>query len=151
MIDWGRIFSWKQNRNETQMMLGRDDQAYNFYDIPPDVLNQVIKDKREPFFVQTINLSTASASPLEISVPGTAIVIRGHDNSATKAVNTTPLINCQFERASSDQAYPLKHNFGFCGVFSKVYLSWPAQTNVYADVIIYKGLFRPWIDGSAAT
>ncbi len=151
MNGWTSLWPWKKNERFTQRENGQD--YFDCYSMPSELVSELVSRPQAGFLVQTINLGTAGV--LEVPSPGAAIVIRGHDNSANKTVDTTVLVSMWLEQQSQSTPYPMKHNFGFIGPFSKVILSWEAQKNMsadrYCDVIIYKGLFRPWIDGSAAT
>lgn len=149
--------SWLKPASQDAVQISPASQAANLYAIPPDLLNGIIANNNIPFYTMTLDLGTAQVDGLEIPVQGTSVVIRGYQSgSNTFAVDTSVFVGMQLERYSpSNPIMPLKHNFGFRGPFSKIYLTWPQQLNAgvsrMATLIIYKGMFAPWIDGSAAT
>ena len=137
------------------------------YDISSDELQDLVERRTSPFFKQTINLSTAQTTPLEIPVAGQCVVIYGHDGSSTRTVNTTAFVWIQFNQydpnildggsstPNAQAGYPMKHARGFRGPFHKVFLTWPSQTSggnpVYIDLIILANKEIPWIDGETPT
>lgn len=126
------------------------EQIFNPLDFPSSLLQDMISRNVSPFTVQTINLSTAGQ--LEMLIPGFHVVMYGHDGSSNKAVNTTAYMELFWEKYTVGQTgFPMKHARGFTGVFSKIILKWPAQSNVYADVVIHSNMFQPWIDGESCT
>lgn len=155
MLDWGLLRGiWSRQGDRFHAPDQRHD-YYDFYTMPSELITQVQKRPQQGFSVQTINLGTAGQ--LEIPTPGTAIVAYGSANDATHSVDTTIFLELYLEQMVNVGVdfFPLKHNRGFIGPFSRVVLRWPAQTNGmanrYADIVIYKGFMRPWIDGGAAT
>jgi len=122
------------------------------YDEDSRLFDDLKQREIRPVSVKTIDLSTAGS--LELSDTGYHFVIYGHDGSSNKAVNTTAFVEVQINTGGQDKGYnkfPAKHARGFSGPFSGLYLSWPAQSGVYCDLIIYKSYERPWIDGESAT
>ena len=35
--------------------------------------------------------------------------------------------------------------------FESLYLEWPAQNAVYADIVVFSSIFQPWTDGESCT
>ena len=128
-------------------------------DSPYDFDSRVLQDLKQrnisPVFVDTIDLSVAGSR--YYNQPGYHFVIWGHDGSAIKTVNTTALVNAFINKNSNDglTPFPAKHARGFTGVFSQLYVEWPAQTSaglpVYCDLAIFKSSDLPWIDGESCT
>lgn len=151
------MHDWKKSGNPLAPQpraVGKNEDDYDYYRMPTELLNQVQKRPQQPWHVETINIGTAGSKL--IPAAGMGIVIFGHDNSATKVVDTTVFCELLLEENSQNvNPFPLKHNRGFIGPFTKVFLNWPAQksggTDRYMDVVIYHGFMRPWIDGGAAT
>lgn len=132
------------------------------YDIGTATIDDIVARNPKLVDVMTLNLTSAQVQPKEINTQGWACVIFGHDGTQTRVVNTTAFVACQFNQFDpsivdllqsppTPFGYPLKHARGFYGPFNKLYLTWPAQTGVYADLVIYKSCLRPWIDGETPT
>lgn len=152
MIDIGAILrSWYRGKGVNRFETARvDEQVINPFDQPTALIQDMIARDIRPVTVQTISL--AVAGELLLQVPGAHIVIYGHDGSANKAVNTTAYMEMWWGNSKkSYQGYPLKHARGFSGPFEQLYVKWPAQSNVYVDIVILSGLFTPWIDGESCT
>lgn len=144
------IGSWYQAKGSRFQAANKDLDAINPFDIPTELVQDMISRQVRPFVVQTINLTNAGELFLEI--PGMHITLLGHTGSATKAVNTTAYCELYWGKVKiGDSAYPLKHNRGVSGPFAQVTLRWPAQPGVYADVIIFDAMFSQWVNGEAAT
>lgn len=152
MFDYGAILkSWyrgNKNRFETANPL---EQVISPYDSPTSLVQDMISRGIMPWRVQTINLSTAGE--LVLNIPGYHFVMYGHDNSANKAVNTQAYVEVFFgkDKVQAGNGFPAKHARGLSGVFTELTIKWPAQSGVYADLVIHTGMFQPWIDGEAAT
>ena len=140
---------------------------------PPDSTRQVISpyDQDSNLFqdlkqrglspVKVIeNLDLTVAGQLFVDEPGYHFVIYGHEGSVpdpSKPVNTTVLVNIWINGQNNQSGKPFgaKHGRGFSGPFGQLYLEWPAQPNgstpVFADLYIFKGSQKPWIDGETPT
>lgn len=141
--------SWYRERARFEPIDGSRD-VFNPFDIPSEVIQDIIARHPRPFQVQLIDLSVAGQ--IEITTPGFHVVLFGHTNNATKTVNTTAFIECHFgDYKVGATGFPLKHNRGVSGPFEKLSLKWPAQPGVFADVVIYSGMFHQWVNGEAAT
>lgn len=126
------------------------EQVFSPYDIPDALLQDMISRNVRPWSVQTVSLATAGS--LVVNTPGFHVVIYGHDGSANKAVNTTAYMECTWGDSKREfQGFPLKHARGLSGPFQSLYMSWPAQANVYADIVVHTGMYNPWIDGESCT
>lgn len=127
-------------------------QTVNPYDLDSKLFQELAQTKRAAYFVvPNINLTTAGS--LSIPKAGFHFVIFGHDGSAIKTVNTTAYVSAQVNTQydTGDAGFPAKHARGFSGPFSGLYISWPAQNNVYCDLVIYFNPDKPWIDGESCT
>lgn len=128
------------------------------YDFPGPEIQDLQQRTHGIIHSQILNLTAAQspANPMVISVPGVAAVIYGV-NSANSydVVNNTGLEQAEPSafvggRINADRPenfFPFKHNRGFVGSFNSLYLSWPAQNNTYARLVIFKYDARPWING----
>lgn len=124
--------------------------ALNPFDVPTELIQDMISRQVRPYIVTTVNLSTAGE--LLLQTPGFHIVLFGHTGAATKPVNTTAYIELFWGKYKlGDTGFPMKHNRGVSGPFPEVTLRWPAQSGVYADVVIFTGMFSQWVNGEAAT
>lgn len=127
-------------------------QVVNPYDLDSRLFQDLAQRKINPVTVIP-NIDLTTAGELAVPKPGFHFVIYGHDGSATKTVNTTALVNVLVNQQynTGEAAYPAKHARGFSGPFASLYLSWPAQPNVYCDLVILLNPDHPWIDGESAT
>ena len=99
-----------------------------------------------------MTLDLSNAGHVEIDMPGFHIVAYGHDGTPNKAVNTTAYLSLQLDREyQGETGFPMKHGRGFSGIFGKSFLTWPAQSGLFVDVVIYTGIHRPYIGGDSAT
>lgn len=148
---------------------GQGKQFESSYDIPSAELQDVAQRGIQP--LKVINQSLAAASitaesnnagvtaPTQgewvlFEIPGNHFVIYGHDNSSNQAVNTTAFVEAWtgYNRPAADErGFPVKHNRGISGPFMRVWLRWPAQSGVYANLVFYRFKGRPWISGESAT
>lgn len=145
------IGSWYRGKGSDRFKIADPLQmVFSPYDIPTSLIDDMIARNVRPWSVQTISL--AAAGEMVMMTPGFHIVIYGHDGSANKAVNTTAYVEC-FWGQTTQQAtgFPLKHARGLSGPFQALYLRWPAQSNVYCDIVVHTGMYTPWIDGESCT
>jgi len=152
MIDLKAIIgSWYRGKNQDRFNQGPwPEKVFSPFDIPDELIQDMISRNVRPFTVQTLDLSTANQ--ITVMVPGFHVVIYGHDNSANKAVNTTVYMELFWgDFKPGDKGFPLKHARGYSGVFEKLTLKWPAQANAFADLVIHSGMMHPWIDGESCT
>lgn len=145
------VSSWYRGRGESrQDNNGWPQQVNSPLDIPNALINDAIARNAIPFSVQTVNLSTAGSMILQVS--GLHVVIYGHDNSPNKAVNTTAFMKMWWgDTKRTTEGFPLKHARGFSAPFGSLFLEWPAQNNVHADIIVFSSIFQPWTDGESCT
>lgn len=125
---------------------------------PYDMDSRLITDLKQrtvkPVKVYPINLGTAGS--LLIDEPGFHFVIYGKESS-TGAINTTIQVSVWINQQSNDGSnpFPARHARGFSGPFAQMFLQWEAQqsagVDILADVVIFKGAEKPWIDGESAT
>lgn len=154
MFDFGTLLgSWTKGKGEERFKMADPTRKVSSpYDIPTDLIDDMIARNVRPFVVQRLDLTTANTTGLEIAVSGFHVVLYGTDGSLNRAVNTTAFVEVFWEKLSGgDTGFPMKHARGLSGPFSKLVLKWPAQSNVYADLVILTGMFTPWIDGESCT
>lgn len=152
MLDVGALVgSWFRARGENRFEQGPWPQEIKSpLDIPNALINDAIARGIAPFIVETVNLSTAGSKI--INYPGTHVVIYGHDNSANKAINTTAFMSMWWgDTKKGSNGFPLKHARGFSAPFGSLYLEWPAQNNVWVDIVVFNSIFQPWQDGESCT
>lgn len=144
------IGSWYRGKNPRFEIANPLQEVFSPYDIPTSLIDDMIARNVRPWSVQTISL--AAAGEMVLRIPGFHIVIYGHDNSTNHAVNTTAYMECFWGDAKVEaQGFPLKHARGLSGPFQALYLKWPAQSNVYVDIVVHSGMYNPWIDGESCT
>lgn len=145
------IQSWYRGQNRFETADPKD-QVFSPYDMATAVLEDMVSRNVKPFRVQKLDLTVAQTTPLEIQVPGFHVVLYGYQQgSAIKAVNTQAFVEMWWEKYEDVPGYPMKHSRGYSGVFRTLYLKWPAQANVEADLIIHNEIHTPWVNGEAAT
>lgn len=130
------------------------------YQMPSEDLQNLQQQNPDVLYVQTLDLSVARplTDPLEINTPGRAITLLGYSLSGVYApqtnVGTEPsepgvFVSCRINFNREENAYPLKHNRGFRGNFTKLFLTWPAQANMGAKIIIFRYDATPWVNNEA--
>ena len=125
-------------------------QAFNPFDVPTELIQDMISRQVRPWIVTSLDLSVAGE--IQLQTPGFHVVLFGYSAGATKPVNTTAFIEVfNGKYKLGDKGFPMKHNRGVSGPFAELTLKWPAQNGVFADVIIYCGMFPQWVNGEAAT
>ena len=130
-------------------------QVQSPYDQDSSLFQDLVARNVAGFTVVTLNLGTAGQ--LTLPMEGYHFVFYGHDGSTNKAVDTTILVNAWINTLANpgSNPFPAKHARGFSGPFGSLYLEWPAQLNSgqprYADLVIFKSIERPWIDGETPT
>lgn len=152
MFDLSAILgSWYRGKSKGRFETATPTQeVFSPYDIPTSLIQDMIARNVRPFVVQRVDLTTAGQ--LTILVPGFHIVIYGDDNTPNRASNTTAYMDLYWEKiGGGDTPFPLKHARGFSGPFSELVLKWPAQPNVWANIVIHTGMHQPWIDGETCT
>ena len=121
------------------------------YDEDSFLLQDLVQRNTKVVSVYRLNLT--AAGNLWIQEGGYHFVIYGDDNSANQAINSTILVSAFINKSSNDgtNPFPAKHARGFSGPFGQIYFEWLAQSNAYANVIIYKAWDKPYIDGETPT
>lgn len=126
-----------------------NEQVIDNYTVPTELIEDLIKRNVSQFKTYTLDLSVAGE--VNLVAPGFHIVIYGHDGTPNKAVNTSAYVEVHFERKQPYAGFPMKHGRGFSGPFRDSFLKWPAQPGVFADVVVFTGMHKPWIGGDSAT
>lgn len=125
------------------------------YDIPSAELQNMQQTQPAPMFVQVLDLTTAKTpgDPLIVNVPGRAFTLLGYTlssaynetaNTGVEQVEPAVFVNARVNLNRQEYAYPLKHNRGFRGEFVQLFLSWPAQPDFGAKLVIYKHDLKQW-------
>lgn len=117
------------------------------YDIPSDLIADLIARDVQCVVVQTLNLATAGSFVL--TTPGRGFVPYFWATSSSnkqRVLNGLVSVFIGTEAPTGfEDAFPAKHNRGFRGTFSKLYLSWNAQANTSVDFIIHRSKRTPWM------
>lgn len=104
--------------------------------------------------VQTIDLTTARdvGNPLILEVPGRGFVFYAYTaSSPVRAVVNDSFVHVRVNRDMITNFFPAKHNRGYRGDFSRLFLSWPAQSGVSVDFVVFQFDASPWQGGQEAT
>lgn len=130
------------------------------YDIEGEELQTLQGQNPDVIYTQVLDLTTAQpvTNPIEVAVSGRAAVIYGYASGSaynqvanTGVEVTEPSAFCiariNFNREQNSMHF--KHNRGFRGSFNKLFLSWPAQANVKALLVVFKADAQPWISGES--
>lgn len=144
--EWGKTYPGDRYQSKTSK-----EKIVTPYDESSKLFEELAQTGYQPVFIQTINLTSAGSA--FINVPGYHFVFYGHDGSTAKPVNTNILVNTWINKRTNDgtTGFPAKHARGYSGPFAFLALEWAAQSNAYADLIIFKSNEKPWIDGEACT
>ena len=130
-----------------------EEKAYDSeYVMPSEQLLDLRQKARDAVTVYEISLATAGT--LWVQRAGYHFCLYGHDGSTIKTVNTTAYSGVYINKESVDPTadpYPAKHARGYSGPFAQLFLSWPAQSGVYASLVVYHSDRQPWIDGESCT
>lgn len=138
------------------------------YRIEGQELQNLKQQNIAPVISIILDLSVAQvfSNPFQWSQPGRAVAIYGIDSTSSTTTAYDPVANtgiekvasdvfvfCRFNELSNDdkQGLALKHNRGYRGDFSGLFLSWPAQATRKARLVIYNFDEMPWQNGEAAT
>lgn len=122
------------------------------YVMPSEELLDLRQNQRDAVSVFRIDLS--AAGEMWIQKGAYHFCVYGDDNASVPAVDTTALINIYINKPSVDPTanpFPAKHARGFSGPFAQLYLVWPAQSGVWANVVLFHSKEKPWIDGESPT
>lgn len=126
-------------------------EIFSPYDMASAVLEDMQRRNVKPFSVVRLDLTVENTTGLIIQNPGFHVVLYGHDGTAIKAVNSQAYVEMWWQKFEDVPGFPMKHARGYSGVFGQLVLKWPAQNNVYADLVIHHEIHTPWMDGEAAT
>lgn len=141
----------------------------NRYGFTSEELQDMIQNKYSPVYSVILDLTIAApiSIPQLVNIPGRAVVIYGINvtggganapydpvaNTGIEPIASTAFVFARFnsQTSQSDNGICLKHNRGLIGTFPFVYLTWPAQSNVKARLVVYNWDGQPWNAGEAAT
>lgn len=126
------------------------------YDMPSELIQDIQQRAVRPFTKYVLDLATAQAvtDPWVLSVPGRGFVIFGYTAATeltTKTLAASALVNVGVENPSTQTTWTAKHNRGFRGDFTKLFLSWPAQTGNKCEFYVFHYDEQTYSTGEAAT
>lgn len=122
------------------------------YVMPSEEIQDLIQSNRDPVTVYRIDLS--AAGEMVIQKAGYHFCGFGSTSAAIKTIDTTAYVAVYINKNNVDPTanpFPAKHARGFSGPFGSLYLSWPAQSGVFMDFVVYHSKQAPWIDGESCT
>lgn len=119
------------------------------YDLMSEAIQFLQQNNPDVVTVFDLDLRTAQTfqAPMEINVPGRAFTIYGYsysskyntaDNTGVEVSEPSAFVSVRINASDPSRALSVKHNRGFRGDFQKLFLSWPAQDNVGAKLVIFK-------------
>lgn len=119
------------------------------YDIASSEIGDLIGRQPEAFSIRTFDMSVAGKHTIKEA--GFGFVPYGF-NPTTLAKLAEAYIAVAINNDGSDpsQIFPGKTGRGFHGSFAKLVLTWPAQSGVSMQFIIFKSEKYPWIGGLEA-
>ena len=115
------------------------------YDMDSAVIQDPITRDTAPLIVTTIDVSVAGTKILNI--PGRAFVPYFFDLSSTNKERVDAgFVNVYMNTVYAEGIpFPAKHNRGYRGSFTQLFLSWPAQANTAVDFVILRSKYTPWM------
>jgi len=142
-------------RNQRHLTPSPSEKWISEYDIDGREIQFLQQGNPDVIFTKDLDLSVAQTvgDPLIIPIVGRGVVIMGYSlaskynptaNTGTEVAEPSAFVSCRVNGNDPSKAYPLKHNRGFRGSFNQLFLSWPAQTNVGAKLIIFKADLMPY-------
>lgn len=136
------------------------------YNFESEMLQSLVQQNPDVIYSETFSLATAQTygNPKFVNVAGRAVVIYGINtqssaaydpvaNTGVETIAAGAFVFCRFNQPDPNplKGMPLKHNRGYRGDFNGLYLSWPAQANTSARLLVLKFDEQPWQSGEAAT
>lgn len=123
------------------------------YNYESSELQDMIQTNPAPIQVQTLDLTVAQTTPLLINFPARAFVIYYYDSTTTiKTRKTDAFAKVRINQDRVENEFPAKHNRGYRGDYFRLYLTWEAQANVKADLVMHLFDDDPWeMDGVAVS
>lgn len=122
------------------------------YDYEAAELQDLIQTAPAPIQVQTLDCTVAQTIQLEFKYPARAFVIYFYDSTTTtKTVKPNGYVKVRINENRAENEFPAKHNRGYRGDYYRLYLTWPAQANTKADLVMHMFDDDPWqMDGIQA-
>lgn len=115
------------------------------YNFDGSELQDMIQTNPAPIQVQTLDCSVAQTEPLLINFPARAFVIYFYDSTTNvRTRKTNGFVKVRINQDRVENEFPAKHNRGFRGDYFRLYLTWPAQANVKADLVMHLFDDDPW-------
>ena len=157
MHDWNRDKYRHDNRYNVP---NRFDKWISKYQIDSEELQYLEQDNPSVLYTRDLDLSVAQApsDPLVINVPGRCVQVYGYSlgskflpvpNTGTEVAEPGVYVSARINWNTLEAAFPLKQNRGYFGNFTKLYLSWPAQANMGAKLVVYRYEAPPVVNGEA--
>lgn len=130
------------------------------YDIEGSEIQTLIAQNPDVIYTQVLDLTTAQpvTNPVIVQGTGRAAVIYGYSsgsqfnptaNTGVEVTEPAAFVNARINANREQNQMHFKHNRGFRGTFNTLYLSWPAQANIKALLVIFKADAQPWISGES--
>lgn len=120
------------------------------YDLSSQEIGDNSKRNIGEIWTQTFDLSVAQVAPIELLIPGRSFVPYGFTTATllTTRTRVSDILVFVGIGSISEKPFPAKHNRGYVGSFTKLYLTWPAQANNSFDFVIHRSIRIPWqVDG----
>ena len=123
------------------------------YDIASDEIADIQNRGVAPVKIITpINLSIAGQISINESGYGFVLYVTDSNGADYPEGFSNVFINQQ-DASDPVANFPAKHNRGFIGSFTRLFLSWPGDVTAEytATLVIFKSKNMPWIGGNEAT
>lgn len=115
------------------------------YNYEGQELQDLIQTAPVPIQVQTLDCTVAQTISLPMLYPGRSFVIYFYDStSTTKTVKPNGFVKVRINDDRAENEFPAKHNRGYRGDYYRLFLSWPAQANTKADLVMHMFDDDPW-------
>lgn len=115
------------------------------YNYEGQELQDLIQTAPSPIQVQTLDCTVAQTIALEFKYPARAFVIYFYDStSTTKTIKPNGYVQVAINENRAENTFPAKHNRGYRGDYYRLFLTWPAQANTKADLVMHMFDDDPW-------
>lgn len=129
------------------------------YNFECQEIQDLIGRNGDVIYTEVLDLTVAVpiTAPVIRDVIGRSVVIYGltsatrYDpvaNTGIETISNNPFVFARINDPRLENGFALKHNRGFRGDFTKLFLTWPAQSGVNARLVVHKFDANPWqVDG----
>lgn len=115
------------------------------YNYDGQEIQDLIQTAPVPLQVQTLDCTAAQSVSLLMNYPARAFVIYFYDSaSPIKTIKPNGFVKVRINDDRIENEFPAKHNRGFRGDYYRLFLSWPAQANTKADLVMHMFDDDPW-------